>query len=56
MVFINVVVDCIISCRSFVFSQSRAKVSDGVTDIRNLRWTRFRGDGDGTGRSSLEQR
>ena len=36
MLFINVtvvIVDITISCRSFVFSQSRAKVSDGLTDM-----------------------
>ena len=30
MVFINVIVDITISCRSFVLSHSRAKVSDGL--------------------------
>ena len=43
MVFINVIVDITISCRSFVFSQSRAKVSDGVTDIRELKMDTFSG-------------
>ena len=33
MVFINVIVDITISCRSFVLSHSRAKVSDGLTDF-----------------------
>ena len=43
MVFINVIVDITISCRSFVFSQSRSKVSDGVTDIRELKMDTFSG-------------
>ena len=43
MVFINVIVDITISCRSFVFSQSRAKVSNGVTDIRELKMDTFSG-------------
>ena len=32
-VFSNVIVDVNISCRSFVFSQSRAKVSAGFTNV-----------------------
>ena len=43
MVFINVIVDITISCRSFVFSQSRAKISDGLTDIRELKIETFSG-------------
>ena len=41
MVFTNVIVDITISGRSFVFSQSRAKVSDGLTDIRELKIETF---------------
>ena len=33
MVFSIVVFDITISCRSFVFSQSRAKVSAGLTNV-----------------------
>ena len=36
MVFSNVIVDVIISRRSFVFSQSRTKVSAGVTNVGGL--------------------
>ena len=36
MVFSNVIVDVIISRRSFVFCQSRAKVSAGFTNISSL--------------------
>ena len=36
MVFSEVVVDVTISCRSFVFSQSRAKVSARFTDVSGL--------------------
>ena len=38
MVFSNVIVDVTISCRSFVFSQSRAKikVSSGFTNVSVL--------------------
>ena len=36
MVFSNVIVDVTISCRSFVFSQSRAKVSAGLTNVSSL--------------------
>ena len=36
MVFSNVIVDITISCRSFVFSQSHAKVSSGLTDVSSL--------------------
>ena len=36
MVFSNVIVDITICCRSFVFSQSRAKVSAGLTDVSGL--------------------
>ena len=36
MVFSNVIVDITISCRSFVFSQSRAKVSAGLTNLSGL--------------------
>ena len=32
----NVIVDVNISCRSFVFSQSRAKVSAGFTNVSGL--------------------
>ena len=32
----NVIVDVNISCRSFVFSQSRAKVSAGFTNVSDL--------------------
>ena len=43
MVFINVIVDITISCRSFVFGQSRAKISDGLTDVRELKIETFSG-------------
>ena len=33
MVFSNVIVDLTISCHSFVLSQSRAKVSAGLSDV-----------------------
>ena len=36
MVFSNVIVDITICCRSFVFSQSRATVSAGLTDVSGL--------------------
>ena len=36
MVFSNVIVDVTISRRSFVFGQSRAKVSAGVTNVSSL--------------------
>ena len=36
MVFSNVIVDVTISRRSFVFGQSRAKVSAGFTDVSSL--------------------
>ena len=36
MVFSIVVFDITISCRSFVFSQSRAKVSAGLTNVNGL--------------------
>ena len=36
MVFSNVIVDVTISCHSFVFSQSRAKVSAGFTNVSDL--------------------
>ena len=36
MVFRNVIVDVTISRRSFVFGQSRAKVSAGFTNVRGL--------------------
>ena len=36
MVFSIVVFDITISCRSFVFSQSRAKVSAGLTNVSDL--------------------
>ena len=36
MVFSNVIVDITISYRSFVFSQSRAKVSAGLTNLSGL--------------------
>ena len=36
MVFSNVFVDVTISRRSFVFGQSRAKVSAGFTNVGNL--------------------
>ena len=35
-VFSNVIVDVSISCRSFVFSRSRAKVSAGFTNVNSL--------------------
>jgi len=36
MVFSNVIVDITISRRSFVFGQSRAKVSAGFTNVSGL--------------------
>ena len=36
MVLSNVIVDVIISRRSFMFSQSRAKVSAGFTNVGSL--------------------
>ena len=36
MVFSNVIVDVTIPRRSFVFGQSRAKVSVGFTNVRSL--------------------
>ena len=36
MVFSNVIFDVTISCRSFVFGQSRAKVSTGFTNVSDL--------------------
>ena len=36
MVLSNVIVGITISCRSFVFSQSRAKVSAGLTNVSGL--------------------
>ena len=36
MVFSNVIVDVIISRRSFVFCQSRAKASAGFTNVSSL--------------------
>ena len=36
MVLTNVIVDVTIPCRSFVFGQSRAKVSAGFTNVRSL--------------------
>ena len=36
MVFSNVIVDVTISCHSFVFSQSRAQVSAGFTNVSDL--------------------
>ena len=36
MLFSNVIVDVTISLRSFVFGQSRAKVSVGFTDVSSL--------------------
>ena len=36
MVFSNVIVDITISCHSFVFNQSRAKVSAGLTSVSSL--------------------
>ena len=41
MVFINVIVDITISRRSFVFGQSRSKISAGVTDVSSLAVTAF---------------
>ena len=40
MVFSNVIVDITISCRSFVFSQSRAKVS-GLTNLNSPKVAAF---------------
>lgn len=36
MVFSNVILDITISCCSFVFSQSRIKVSAGLSDVSGL--------------------
>ena len=36
MKFSNVIVDVTISCRSFGFSQSHAKVSAGLTNVSSL--------------------
>ena len=36
MVFSNVIVDITIYCRSFVFSQSHAKVSASLTNVSSL--------------------
>ena len=36
MMLSNVIVDVTIPRRSFVFGQSRAKVSDGFTNVRSL--------------------
>lgn len=36
MVFSNVILDITISCCSFVFSQSRIKVSAGLSDVSDL--------------------
>ena len=36
MEFSNVIVDVTISCHSFMFSQSRAKVSAGFTNVSDL--------------------
>ena len=36
MVFSNVIVDVTISCRLFVFSQSRAEVSTSFTNVSSL--------------------
>ena len=36
MVFSNVIVDITISCGSFVFSRSRAKVSVGLTNVSSM--------------------
>ena len=36
MVFSNVIVEITTSCRSFVFDQSRAKVSAGLTNVSSL--------------------
>jgi len=36
MVFSNVIFDMNISCRSFVFSQSRVEVSAGLTNVSGL--------------------
>ena len=36
MVLSNVIVDVTIPCRSFVFGQSRAKVSVGFSNVRSL--------------------
>ena len=39
--FRNVIVDITISCRSFVFSQSRATVSAGLTNVSGLEVAAF---------------
>ena len=36
MVFSNIIVDITISCRSFVLSRSRAKVSAGLINVSSL--------------------
>ena len=36
MVFSNIIVDITISCRSFVLSRSRAKVSSGLINVSSL--------------------
>ena len=36
MVFSNIIVDITISCRSFVLSRSRAKVSAGLIKVSSL--------------------
>ena len=41
MVFSNVIVDVTIPRRSFVFGQSRAKVSAGFTNVSSLAVTAF---------------
>ena len=41
MVFSNVIVDITISCHSFAFNQSRAKVSAGFTNVSSLAVTAF---------------
>ena len=41
MVFNNVIVDVPISCRSFVFGQSHAKVSAGFTNVSTLAGAAF---------------
>ena len=41
MVLSNVIVDVIISRRSFMFSQSRAKVSAGFTNVGSLEVAAF---------------
>ena len=41
MMLSNVIVDVTIPCHSFVFDQSRAKVSAGFTNLRSLAVTAF---------------